>query len=68
MEKIGISARGIGKVNEKGEVTDYKVVSYDFVSLYPNMMKDHSEEIKRWLLRKERKEKLDKINKINDEN
>ena len=52
MRKIGISARRIGKVNNKGEVTDYKVVSFDYVSLYPNTMPDLTKELKKELLRK----------------
>lgn len=66
--KISISSRGVGKVNEKGEIEDYKLISYDFTSLYPGVMPDFTDQIKKELLRKERKEKLDKLNEVQNNN
>jgi len=65
MKYFNISARGIGKVNDKGEVTDYKVISYDFASLYPNQMKDFTKDAKFMseLKRLERRRKLEQIEK-----
>jgi len=65
MKNFGISAREIGKVNNKGEVTDYKVISYDFASLYPYTMKDFTKDARflAELKRLERQRKLDEIEK-----
>ena len=49
--KINISSRGIGKINDKGKVVDYKIISFDYLSNWYEKI----------ILRKERKEKLDKL-------
>ena len=64
--KFGISSRGTGKVNDKGKIEDYKLLSYDFTSLYPGIMPDLSEELKKELLRQSRLKKLKEIEKKSD--
>jgi len=69
-KNFGISSRATGKINEKGELSDYKLTNYDFVSLYPNIMKKYDilpDGFEKILKRKERKEKLEKLNEICDE-
>lgn len=71
MKKFGIYSRGTGKINDKGVIEDYKLISYDYATLYPNTMKDFTKDAKLMaeLKRLERRRKLDEIEKNSkDEN
>lgn len=74
LNKIGISQRCEGKVDEDGTVTVTKILSYDIVSSpgfsnasFSNINDLHDKiqrEIQRKILLKERKEKINKLNNI----
>jgi DNA polymerase elongation subunit (family B) len=69
MYKNNISSRGTGEIDKNGKNYDYKVISLDFATLYPNTMKSYNilpDNYEKILLRKERLEKLEQIENIID--